>query len=279
MFPVLFKIGPLTFHTYGLMVAIGFLTAMHFMQRDAKKAGINPEHILTMGFWILILGIAGTRIAHIIMYPDGYSWSNPWGWIAIWEGGLVFQGALPPALLFYIFYCRKHKLPMLTTTDIIFPYIPLGHAFGRIGCLMYSCCYGAPTSVPWAIRFPHGSEMFNQQLQRYPDLHASDAWSLPVHPTQIYGSVGLFTLCLILLLLRKRLNPFPGFVMCMYFLLYGVGRFIVEFYRGDHNPNHLLGNLSDQQVFALAGAAGALVVMLVLYGWSRAKGHNSAASR
>ena len=83
MFPTLLKIGPITLHSYGLMIALGFLAALYGAQRDAQKRGINPQTIQSMAFWALLAGLAGTRLLHIAMFPGGYSWRDPIGWIAI----------------------------------------------------------------------------------------------------------------------------------------------------------------------------------------------------
>ena len=91
MFPILFEIGPLKINSYGLMIAVGFLTALFFAQRDAVKRGLPPKVFADMAFILLPLGIAGTRLAHIIMFPEYYSWDDPIGWTAIWRGGPVFR--------------------------------------------------------------------------------------------------------------------------------------------------------------------------------------------
>ncbi|HOE65656.1 MAG TPA: prolipoprotein diacylglyceryl transferase [Candidatus Hydrogenedentes bacterium] len=277
MFPELFRLplpfgqGSIPFHTYGLMLAIGFLVGVFLMQRDAKKAGINPDHIANMAFWSLLLGIAGARFAYIVMYRDTFSWSNPLGWFALWEGGLVFQGAILPVIACCFVYIRRHRLDFFGISDAVMPYIPLGHAFGRLGCFAYGCCYACRTSLFWGVRFPawpapgpdaapEGSPAFVDHLSRG-WVAMGDAWSLPVHPVQLYGSAGLVALCLVLLWLRKRWNPFPGFLFCMYFQIYGVARFFTEFLRADHNPTHFGGVLTDQQVFALFGFAAMFVLM------------------
>ena len=109
MIPVLLELGPLKIHSYGLMIAIGFLTSLFFIQRDAKKVGIDPLIFSNMAYIALPLGIVGTRLAHIIMFPQNYSWNDPLGWVAVWEGGLVFQGGPPVGLIFIYYYLKKKK--------------------------------------------------------------------------------------------------------------------------------------------------------------------------
>jgi len=261
MYPTLLKIGPITLHSYGLMIALGFLAALYGTQRDAQKRGINPQTIQSMAFWALLAGLAGTRLLHIVMFPGGYSWRDPIGWIAIWRGGLVFQGALPVAGIYVYLACRHYKVPFWRIVDCVMPYIPLAHALGRVGCFLNGCCYGARTDLPWGVCFPRvpwdfaepakGSPAYLDHCQRYSELSMThDHWSYAVHPTQLYGVAGLLFLCGILLLWRNRRPLFDGFTMPIYFMLYAVGRFWVEFFRGDHNPT-VFEAISQQQLFSI----------------------------
>ncbi|MBI4556192.1 MAG: prolipoprotein diacylglyceryl transferase [Candidatus Hydrogenedentes bacterium] len=269
MFPSLLKLGPITFHSYGLMLALGFLLALYLSQREAKRNGIDPEIVATLGFWILILGLVGTRLLHIIMFSNQYSWRDPIGWIAIWRGGLVFQGALPPALVFAFLYMRKKGLPFWKTSDLLIPYAPLAHAVGRMGCFLNGCCYGARTNSPWGICFPRvpwdtsvpptGSPAY---LDHVGPPYA-EHWSYAVHPTQLYEGFGLVVIALLLLLIRERARIFDGVVVCAYLALYGILRFFLEFLRGDHNPTHF-GTLSDQQIISILLAVVGAALMLVL---------------
>ena len=145
-------------------------------------------------------------------------------------------------------------MPFWSTIDLAVPYVPLAHAFGRVGCFLNGCCYGKRCDAPWAVRFPQGSPVFTEHAYRYQDISVrTDAWSYPVHPTQFYSVAGLLLIFALLWFLRKKWYPFGGFTLALYLACYGVMRFIVEFYRGDNNPSHLgFGVFSDQQMFALA---------------------------
>lgn len=255
------------------MIAVGILTAVFFIRRDAAKAGMDPKVFENFAFYSIPLGIIGARLAHIAMYPQFYSWSDPIGWIAVWNGGLVFQGTVPLVVAFMFWYFRLHKISFLPATDMIFPYVPLAHGFGRVGCFLYGCCYGAPTDVPWAIPFRRvpwdtslpasGSPAYLDHLNRFSDMSTHSLWSHAVHPTQIYSFVGLLCICGILLLLRNRWHPFPGATLPLYFVLYGTFRFVVEFFRGDHNPVHFF-SLSDQQLFSMAFSVFGVILFFFL---------------
>ncbi len=275
MWPVLVEIGPIKLYSYGFMIAVGFLVATHLGSRYAEKRGYNPKVFSDMAFGVLIVGFLGTRIAHILMFPSQYSTSDPLGYIAVWRrGGLVFQGAVPPALLFVIWNLRRHRIPFWPACDVMFPYVPLAHAFGRIGCFLYGCCYGLPTTVAWAIparrvpwdveKRPTGSPAYLDHLDRFSDMTSDAHWSHPIHPTQLYESAGLAAIFALMLLLRKKWHPFDGFSMPMYFILYGLLRFVVEEFRGDHNPVRVLA-LTDQQVASLVFAAFGLALFGYLW--------------
>jgi phosphatidylglycerol:prolipoprotein diacylglycerol transferase len=282
MLSTLLKIGPVTIHSYGLMIAIGFLVTLRLTQRDAERSGVDPQVIGTLALWGLVFGIVGARLLHILMYPEGYGWSDPVGWIAIWRGGLVFQGALPAGAVYIAYGCRRYKLPFWRIADLTMPYFALAHAFGRIGCFLNGCCYGVRTDLPWGIRFPRvpwdvsqpatGSPAYYDHCQRYSGLSMNtDHWSYPVHPTQLYGVAGLVALCLILLYLRKHWHPFDGVLMPIYLMFYGTGRFFVEFLRGDHNPM-VFGFLSEQQLISVLYGAIGIVLFAFLFQRASAKG-------
>lgn len=285
MFPTLLSIGPVTIHSYGLMIALGFLAALYGTQRDAEKCHIDPQLIQAMAFWALLAGIAGTRLLHIAMFPDGYAWKDPIGWIAIWRGGLVFQGALPLSSIYVYCACRHYKLPFWTVIDCVIPYIPLAHALGRVGCLLNGCCYGARTDLPWGLCFPRvpwnlaepatGSPAYIDHCQRYSGLSMThDHWSYPVHPTQVYGIIGLLFLCALLIYWRNKRPLFEGFTMPVYFMLYAVGRFAVEFLRGDHNPT-VFGSISQQQLFCFVYLGFGGIIFMAL----RKRGRHGAAKK
>lgn len=274
MLPTLVKIGPVPIHSYGLMIAIGFLVGLYIIQRDAQKMmGIDPRVISDMAFWTLLTGIAGTRILHIVMFSSQYSWSDPVGWVAIWKGGLVFQGAVVLPIFYNWYATRKYKLNFWKLADIVMPCVPLGHAFGRLGCFLNGCCYGSRTDMPWGIPFRRvpwdlaktatGSPAYLDHCHQYAELSLiRDHWSYPVHPTQLYGVIGLTAAFLLLVYLRKKWHPFDGFTFPLYFIMYGVGRLLVEFLRGDHNPT--IGPLTQQQVFSLAFAVAGVLLFFVL---------------
>lgn len=250
MFPTLLDLGYLRLHSYGLMIALGFLAALYGAQRYLKPRGVDPQALSEMGFIALFLGVAGTRALYILMNPMEFSLLRPLEWFAVWEGGLVFQGAIPVTFLYVYIACRRRGIPFWQLVDAGIPGLALAHAFGRVGCFLNGCCYGqCSETLPWAVRFPPGSPVFYSQAGMMP---MPDGWSHPVHPTQLYSVAALMAIFLLLLVLRTKWHPFTGFTMPVYLVLYGVKRFIVEMFRGDNNPTLLgFGLLSNQQVFSI----------------------------
>ncbi|NIA12515.1 MAG: prolipoprotein diacylglyceryl transferase [Nitrospiraceae bacterium] len=275
MLPILFKLGPVPIHSYGLMIAIGFLVALHLITREAKARGIDPQIPSNLAFWCLILGVAGSRALHLIMFSEQYSWRDPIGWIAIWRGGLVFQGGLPLPILYCIVALRRYKVRFFWAADLVIPYVPLAHAFGRIGCFLNGCCYGKRSDIFWAIPFRRvpwdlakpatGSPAFLDHCHRYAELSiTTDHWSYPVHPTQLYSVVMLLAICVFLLYLRKKWNPVEGFILPAYLTAYGIGRFVIEMFRGDDNPI-VFNLLTQQQAFCLVYIAIAIALCGVIF--------------
>lgn len=275
MYPKLLQIGPVTLHTYGLMIGLGFLAFLHFAQRDAKRYGINPDTLAVMAFWSLGIGVVSTRLLHIMLSPESYSWRDPLGWIALWRGGLVFQGAVPAVLIYCIIETRRRKVPFWKLADVVMPWVPLAHAFGRAGCFFYGCCYGRRADgLPWAISFPEGSPA---HAEHFPLGSDPGQWSHAVHPTQIYSMIDLLTICVVLLVLRAKVKPFEGFTLPLYLILYGVHRFIVEMFRGDGNPGGtVFTSLTQQQEYSLLSLA--LGMGLMLYLWRRARRREAAGT-
>ena len=268
MFPVLFEVGPFTVYMYGLMIAIGFLLVVFLLQREARQHGLDPKIISEMAFWTLFFGVVGSRIAHIVMYPEGYALSDPLGWINVSRGGLVFQGALAAAFLYCILAVRRRKLNFWSMADMVLPYVPLGQAFGRVGCFFFGCCYGVRADdLPWAMQFPAGSPAHQDHMHHFPDFQPGALWSFPVHPTQLYSVVLLLLMFAVLLTLQKKKLLFTGFALPLYLVLYGLKRFLVEMFRGDGNPTNLgFGIITNQQVFSLLMVVVGIALLLYLRG-------------
>ena len=232
MHPILFRFGPLTIHTYGFLVALGFLIGIGLAYRQAKKEGTPPDKILDLGFYILLAAIIGSRLFFIIINAGHYI-KNPLDIFKIWEGGLVFYGGVLLAVPVAIWYVKKNGLGIWKTADIFAPSIAIGHGLGRLGCFFAGCCYGkVAESLPWGVIFTD------------PECLAPPG--VPLHPTQLYESAGEFINFFILIVLRK-FKAFNGKLFMTYLLFYSLLRFTVEFFRGDVNRGFISPQLSVSQ--------------------------------
>jgi phosphatidylglycerol:prolipoprotein diacylglycerol transferase len=147
------------------MMMIGFLVAIHLAGRRARKSGGDEEFVINLGLLALIVGILGSRVFYIIHHwPQFAGASNPiFAMINLTAGGLEFYGGFLAAVAAVIIYLRIKKRSMRWYLDILAPAIMIGLGFGRIGCFLNGCCWGAPTQSPLAVRFPYGSLAFEDQ--------------------------------------------------------------------------------------------------------------------
>lgn len=255
MYPVLFKIGPVTIHTYGVFIAAAFLLGINLAARRGAKEGIDSQKILDLCFYILIAAIIGARILYVITEYQEYL-EHPFKIFKIWEGGLVFYGGYLLGIAAVIYFLQTHDLPLWKTADILAPYIALGQSIGRWGCFFAGCCHGKPSNLPWAITFTNPKSLA--------------ILNTPLHPTQIYHSLANFFIFLILLW-RRPFKKFEGELIWTYTLLYALGRFIIEFFRGDERGSILGGILSTSQAIGIILFIGSLIM---LYRLRKQRGQN-----
>lgn len=259
MFPIILKIGPLTIHTYGFMMAVGVGFALWLLFVQAKKQGLPPSTIIDMAFYTIIISLIGAKL---ILFIGNFSYymRYPGELFSLARSGGVFQGGLTFGILFALWYLRRHRIPTWKAADIIGPGLALGHGFGRIGCFSAGCCYGRETSLPWGVAF---KSEYAHNLTGIP-------LSTSLHPTQLYESALNFLNFFVLFLVLKR-KRFDGQVFSFYIINYSIIRYIVEFYRGDHpakaflirNPSPYL-SLSFPQFFCILGLITGVILFLIL---------------
>ncbi len=169
MYPTLFHIGSIPIRSYGFMMMLGFISAIFLATRRARKCGADEEVVVNFGFLALISGILGARIFYVIHYWHEFSTATNtlWAIINLTAGGLEFYGGFLTAVVTVTIYMWIKKQSMRWYLDILAPSIMIGLAFGRIGCLLNGCCWGATTSCPLAIQFPYGSLAFEHQWQAH----------------------------------------------------------------------------------------------------------------
>ncbi len=262
MHDIAFKLGPLTIHWYGILVALGFLAGLWTAGRRARREGIPPERIFDLGPWLIVGGILGGRILYVISYWNEEFAADPFPKVLkIWEGGLVFYGGLIGATLGAMIYLHWKKLPMWKMADVLAPSIALGSAFGRIGCLMHGCCFGRVCSVPWGLTFPPHSPAWDLQVQN--GLINANEPALPVHPTEIYDSAVNFLFYLFLAWLFRR-KKFDGQVFSVYLIGYAILRSCVEYFRGDYPVRYLGGIATPAQLVSIGIILSGVLLLFLL---------------
>jgi phosphatidylglycerol---prolipoprotein diacylglyceryl transferase len=250
MHPILFSIGPVTIHTYGLFVALGLFLGLWVATRQAKKRSIAPEMIMDMGFYAIISGLLGARIFFVALNFD-YFRAYPLEIIKIWNGGLVFFGGFLFALATIVFSVKKKGLSLGDIGDITAVSLPLGHAIGRIGCFSAGCCYGKYCALPWAVTFTNAETLANPI-------------GIPLHPTQLYSVAANFTIFLIMFFLSYR-NVAARRLFPLYLILYGTARSIIELFRGDPRGTVLFDWLSTSQAIGITAVIAAIIWLVVLH--------------
>lgn len=233
MHPVLFEIpgwGPI--NGYGTFIMLGGLMAMPGLYWELRRRGLGQGRtgLMLMDLYlVLVLGAAlGGRVLHIVTAPGPYL-EQPSRVLSPDVTGFVFFGSMLAIIGGFYWVARRYGATFAEVCDTGATFMPLGHAFGRMGCLLAGCCWGAPTDVPWSLRFGPESVAFGAGEVPHLGDH-----TVPLHPTQLYESVGLLVLFAGLLLIRLRRGVEPPWRQgCRYLLGYGVLRLCVEVFRGD----------------------------------------------
>tara|TARA_Y100001934_G_scaffold119796_2_gene146564 strand:+ start:11581 stop:12354 length:774 start_codon:yes stop_codon:yes gene_type:complete len=251
------SIGNFEIHWYGMFVAAGFLAGVWTAGQRGAKNGLDAETITDLALWIFGGAFVGARILYILMFWDEEFSGEPFTKLFALRSGFVFNGGLIGATVTGIAYSIWKKLPTWKLADAIAPSVALGHALGRLGCLMTGCCWGRSCELPWAVKFPVGHPT-------YPTL---------VHPVQVYEAVLNFSLYLALAWLYQR-KRFDGQVFALYLLGYGIIRAIAELFRGDYPDSQMTGWITPAHWISLL----LLVAGTLLFLWRQSAGTRTRAA-
>lgn len=230
MYNDILSIGPITIHGYGLMIAIGVLSALFVGEARAKKRNMNGDILYPMTFLCVVLGFFCAKILFCIIEWKSFI-QNPANVLA-GNGFVVYGGIMGGALTAYVI-CRIKKLRFVEYFDLMLPSVALAQGFGRLGCFLAGCCYGRATDSCIGIAFTNSSFAPN---------------GVKLIPAQLISSAGMFIIAAILFVYARKKRR-DGKVGALYLILYSIGRFLVEFLRNDHRGE--IGALSTSQFISL----------------------------
>lgn len=240
----LLTIGPFTIYGYGLMIAIGIVAGCLTAEYRARKQGLDSEQIFPMILWCLVGGFLCAKLLFWITEWKSIA-QDPGFMMETLSSGFVVFGGIIGGILTGFLYCRIKGLIFFKYADVILPSVALAQGFGRIGCFLAGCCYGKETESFFSVIF---------QNSEYAPNHVA------LIPTQLYSS-GLDFLHFFLLLLIARNKKEDGQVTACYLIFYSIGRFVIEFFRGDIIRGSV-GILSTSQFISIfTGIAG--IVLLI----------------
>jgi phosphatidylglycerol:prolipoprotein diacylglycerol transferase len=253
-----FQIGPFFIRYYGIILMVGAVAAAFLAEREARRRGEKSEVVWDGLIWVILGGIIGARIWHILTppqtmvdlgYTTGYYLTHPLDALAVWHGGLGIPGAVIGGLAAMYIYARRNKLNYIVWLDIVAPALALGQAIGRWGNYVNQELFGSPTDLPWKI--------FIDPKFRLPGYQNIEYY----HPLFLYESLWSLATVGILLWLPRRYEDWllPGDLFLIYLILYPTGRFLLEFLRLETS---LIGGINiNQMLMAVVAiiAAGVLI--------------------
>lgn len=243
MHPVLFHLGPITIYSYGFLIAIGALLGFTYLYFQGKKYfNVSFDQSNTLFIYLVIAGVVGGKFFMIFESPSYYL-SNPGKLIS--GSGFVFYGSLVFAIPTMLWFFKKNNLPTWGMLDIMGPTACIAHGFGRIGCFLAGCCYGKPTDGIFGVTY------IDAACQAEP-------LNTPLHPTQLYEATFIFSIFILLTILKKK-KQFNGQLFLIYIMLYAVGRGVLELYRADLERGFVIKDIiSNSQFISLLMISGAL---------------------
>ena len=250
MYPTIFDIGtlrlgpiylPIAIHSYGLMMAVAFLSCMFLGQREFKRKGLDPKLASTVILWGALGGIIGAKL-YSALQDGSLSMRELFS-----NTGLVWYGGLIGGVIAALWVVYRSPNPLFPTFDVLAPLLLLGYGIGRIGCFLAGDGdYGPPSNLPWAMSFPKGTVPTN----------------VAVHPTPLYETALSFVGFMLLWSIRKRKEDTPGWLVGAALILLGIERFLAEFWRT--NERTITGLTTAQLLSVLMAIVGGCFIYLVL---------------
>ena len=242
------SIGPLELRAYGLMIALGALTAVAWSRRRHAARGGDPEDMSTIALWAVPAGLVGSRLYHVA--TDWRSFQGRWEDVpALWQGGLGIPGGLMAGVTVGVLVARRRGLSMAGAMDVMVPTIPVAQAIGRWGNWFNQEVFGRPTDLPWALEI---------DAAHRPSGYSEAA---TFHPTFLYEGLWNVVLAIFLVRIERRGVLRPGYLVGLWVFGYGLGRLWVEALRVDQ-ASLSVGVRVNTWMALVAIAVGAVVTWI-----------------
>ncbi|MBR2949769.1 MAG: prolipoprotein diacylglyceryl transferase [Lachnospiraceae bacterium] len=245
----LFSIGPFTFYGYGLMMALGIISAYWMVDYRARKKGISDsDHVFYMALTGVVCGLLGAKILYLFTRLQDLI-EDPSIFMDCLKDGFVVYGSIIGGVLGAYIYCRNKKMPFLKLFDLTAPAFALAQGIGRIGCFLAGCCYGmeVSNSCPIAVTFTNSAYAPN---------------NVPLLPTQLISSLLNLLHFAVLMILSKKLKK-DGQIAGCFLTFYSIGRFVLEYFRGDLIRGNV-GSFTTSQFISLFICLFGLFMIFVL---------------
>ncbi len=248
------SLGPLDIHAYGMMIALGVVAGVWLSGRrmEAAKVGTRDD-MSAIAMWAVAAGVIGARVYYVIT-DKSQPWKEPSRWLKIWEGGLGIPGGLLLGVLVGAWAIRRRGLSVAGVLTAAAPALPLAQAIGRIGNWWNQELYGRATTLPWALRIDDANLPGGGPSSQYPS-------GTTFHPTFLYEVLWNLALCVILIVIGKRVLLRPGRLLALYVIGYFTGRFWIEGLRID--PANSGGGLRLNQWVSLFVVLAAVSFLLI----------------
>jgi phosphatidylglycerol---prolipoprotein diacylglyceryl transferase len=252
--PFFLQLGPIQISWHGIMFLPGFLLSYFLVNYQIRKERLlfKKGDVMSMYIFLLIGLMIGSRLGYIIIYNLPYYIEIPGELFAIWHGGMSFHGGLIGAIVSGIIFCKIYEYDFWKLADLVIVTVPLCLAFGRFGNFINGELYGRQTSLPWGVLFPYTSHK-------------------PRHPSQLYEAFFEGIVLFGILWLLKDKVKMKGGVLCLFFIFYGLFRFIVEFFREpDKHIGFILGSFTMGQLLCAIMIFTGSIAFIILKNWNRA---------
>ncbi|MBG3013224.1 prolipoprotein diacylglyceryl transferase [Proteus faecis] len=269
--PVMFSIGPVSLHWYGMMYLVGFVFALWLANRRAAKpnSGWNKNEVETLLYVGFVGVFIGGRLGYVLFYNLPVFLNDPLYLFKVWDGGMSFHGGLIGVICAMIWFAKRTKRKFFQVADFVAPLIPFGLGLGRIGNFINGELWGRVTlDTPWAFLFPSSRSEDLQLVAQDPTTLLpiiQEYGVLPRHPSQLYEMLLEGVVLFIILNIFVRKSRPVGSVSGLFLIGYGAFRIIVEFFRQPDAQLGLFGGISMGQILSIPMILLGIIFMVWAY--------------